>query len=377
MTEVAIAFPLVVAMVLVVFATRVPAARVPGVLAAIALGAVHPLALHAWARFTGAWPDDAPAGPSSAAYLFVYSGIAPLVAFVAVGFARQARCDPARRVVAWLVTIAAYGVVLVSAHRQARLDPEDYRFALPIEATLEPGAGAVGIGSIRLAIGTVASPSGGRECALRVEGRQRIERRLSPGFRGACPMTRVRHDARSGLAIVETVPLWRAGPTNDAGWAVEGAYATQDGRAVVFDPHAAGRSLRVPLGWTIAAGVAVAIALVLLGWAHWLRARARIAERLEPAMHDGDGWFELGDGRRVRERAASSLPVGAALVALVPAGDVAYRANAVARVRHALGGTKARLVTDACDMAASLESIALTVAALGATPAAAALSAMT
>lgn len=378
MTEAAIAFPIVVAMVLVVFATRVPAARVPGVLAAIVLGAVSPVALLAWERFYNSLPDDPnDVHPGPALVVFVYSGLAPLVAFVAVGFARQPRCDGARRTAAWLVTVAAYVILVAAASRHARLDPEDYRFELPVEATLEPGSGYVGIGNIRLAVGYVPWSSGGRECVLRIDGRERIDRVLSPGLNSVCAPVRVRHDARNELAIVETVSLWSGLPASDVAWKVEGTYSTRDGQLVVFDTHAVGSALRVPTGWTIGAGLAVGAAFVMLFAAQWLRRRACMADRMVAALHDGTGWFDLADGRRVREAAASTLPEGFSLIALAPSpAGTTYRANAAPRIVRAWSGTRDELVTHARDVAASLDSIALTVAALGVTPAAAALSSM-
>lgn len=377
MTEAAIAFPILVAAVLVVFATRVPAARVPGVLAAIALGAVPPVALHAWLRFSDALSDRPDVvHPGTALVFFVYSGLAPVVAFVAVGFARQPRCDRARRAVTWLVTACAYAVLAASAYRHARLDPEDYRVELPTEVTLEPGSGYVGVGSIRFAMGYVPWSSGERECVLRIDGRERIEHVLSRGLTTTCAPTRVRLDAKNELAIVEMLPIWSGPPASDVAWRVEGAYSTRDGHMVDLDTHAVGAALRVPREWTIGAGSAVAIALVLLFVAHGLRGRAQMADALVAATHVGAGWFELADGLRVREVAAGALPEGAALVALAPAPVDAYRASAGPRLVCAWSGTKDELVTDPRDVAASLESIALTVAALGAMPAAAALTAM-
>lgn len=356
---------------LVWLGTGGPQARQVGMLAAIVLGLLGPLAVTAHDAFDAVITNEGTSTqPSSSGVSLAVAAFGLLFTLVVTGFARCRHLDVHRRRLAWLAVTAGYLALLAAAFRHSRLDHETYRFGLPVVAELRPGESVeIDHATFRLS----------EECRLTVIGRIGASRalpKMGRGYRGlasapdagaaSCAPVRIRRDARSAVAVVEALPI---PAMSDLSWSLEGAYSTTDGHRVGLDTQTLAPALRPPISWTIGAALSVVVALGFLAAARLLRQRGEVAEAHFPAIHHGDGWFELADGRRLRERDASSVPVGEVTVGILePVVNDAYRAPAMPRLVRAWSGNRHAIATRLRDYAASCEGVALAVVAIGTTP---------
>jgi hypothetical protein len=129
----------------------------------------------------------------------------------------------------------------------------------------------------------------------------------------------------------------------------------------------AAHRLAPPRGWMLAgvSGAAIAACLVLLG--HLARRRAQ-RTGFADAEHVGDGWIEIGDGRRIHAPAAAALPTGRVVAALSAGGPASYRETGGPVVLGVEPGTLDDLRREGLDRATAFEASALALAALGMAP---------
>lgn len=200
-------------------------------------------------------------------------------------------------------------------------------------------------------------------------GRLGIEIAPRIAFPSACHAVRVRHDAVNEIVLVETMPLW-ASPYDERAWHVIAVHSTRNAAEVPLDVHVLRSLLRVPPSWASCAAFASAFSLMLLHASVVHRRRAKGLEGLVDAVHEGDGWFTVADGRRFRVPSAGDLELGAFGVRIAePSLPADYRASAAATIEPVEPGNPSASIARARDLVGSYESAALFAALAGAMPA--------
>jgi hypothetical protein len=255
------------------------------------------------------------------------------------------------------------------AARAGRPEPARYVESLPIVSELTEGDRATVAGhELRYVGEATPPPSEVREC--RLEGVEGVSPWYaeSPGSGGPrCSGVRLRFDAVSDVAVVET----RYGDDNDGEeewrWSQRGAFWASSGEAVEVRIVDVAASVAPPRGWLAAAAVGALAGAAFLLAAR--RARRRMTlQRGTDARHEGDGWVVLPDERRVHAAQVASLPLGPVVVFLGNEPVATYRAPGAPTIERAAPGSMALRERSAADLVASLEAAATSVALLGTMP---------
>lgn len=349
------------------FVTRKSVPRAAGLATAIALASVVPLAIVVYERF--ARPIDSLGMPApSYDVLEARVGIVPVLAVAAGAFAMHRGIDTLRRLLAWTCALACAAVfVFAAAHTEGRRDREEVPRALPVVAVLAEGAKPLRLGAITVEL----RRERGTGCRVHVSGDYAMDAFVPASTGSYCPPTRVRNDAVDELIVVEVLPPWNAPLlADDSAWEVMAVRSTRDGRPSMLDAASMRASLRVPVEWSAAAACAGAFAFAWLFVAQRMRLRARALAALVDAKHEGEGWFVLDGGQRVRVPLATALAMGPFAVRVEGRGEEAYRSSAATTIDPICAGTVADNVDRVRDFAGSCEGIALAAVAIGASPAA-------
>jgi hypothetical protein len=353
-------------------------AGLPVVIACACLGIV---AAFAYADFTRSVGSESHFGElSSGAIALVFGGVTPFMVVVGLFLATH---DRARSTAAWIASIVCALVFFFTAARAGHTDRDHLVPPMPVAGELTVDGPPMTLGALSLSLRReVSSRSDGElveGCVLTVASHHGAETlRVADQPLASCPRVRVRHGAKSDVVVIEAVERWYADWANeDAVWHVETVRSTRDGAPVSLDAHRFQKEVRVPPDWVGVAAFAAAGALGLLFIGRrWRRRASRLVASLEDAKHEGDGWFTLADGRRIRLPSAAALAKGtfAVRVREEPAA-AAYRTPSAVTLEHVRPGAKNDHAERARERAGCFEGIAFAFAALGAMPALAALTA--
>jgi hypothetical protein len=267
-------------------------------------------------------------------------------------------------VTAWLFAIAATMIFFAAARRSGDFERERLLANMPVAATLTVDGPPVIVGSISVALGA----RGACYVSTSVRGGSEHTDWLQDSVNGCVPV-RVRHDARNAIVVIEDIPLW-ASPSSGA-WQRVAVRSTRDGHEVSLDDvRTFEGSLLVPPAWATLAAFSAAIAFYFALVAKMYRRRAAALGSLTDAMHEGRGWFALGDGRRFRVATAADLVIGAFVVRVEePAIAGSYRASSSAHVEPVVPGTTRDWIDDPRALGHAYDGIAITAAAVGSMPA--------
>lgn len=328
----------------------------------VALGALVPVAASAHAYFTRPLGDAGSITTHPSVVLVAF--FAPAVAVLGYLLATRRSLSLIRTIAAWAVAIAGALAFVLAARRTGDVDRE--RFVRDMRVV-----GELGIDGPPLTVGalSIALQEPGN-CHVRITTIAGAEIYPWPGLNvGSCTPVRVKHDTVNDVAVIEYVPLWAA-PASGY-WQVLAVHSTRDGRAVSLDDVKVFRgSLFVPTDWAMLAAFSTAFAWTMLLTARVHRRRAAALASATDAVHEGDGWFALEDGRRFFVHSAVDWVLGSFIVQVQePAIAGNYRTSASTNIEPVVPGTRQDRVEEPRACADSCESVALASAAIGMMPA--------
>ena len=338
-------------------------ARAKGIVAGISLGLVVPLAAQIYADFVRPIADVPTSEPESYQRVAVAS-----VVLAVLGWAIVTRTRRLRAAAAWMAAVVASAVFVLAARRGG--DMEGHRVVRDMRI-----AGDLALDGAPLLVGALAidlrrPEPGGDTCDVHIVAPGRRDTVIVIGSYLGCVRVRVRHDAQNDVAIVEHVPVWAA-PWSDI-WTRLTAVSTRDGSPIALDARTLRRSLGVRPELAAGAAFTAALALTFLLAARAQRRRQTKLADLVDAVHVGEGWFAMSDGRRLQSASAwaRELPVGEFAVRLVePPEAPTYRESAAAIVEPVTRGSATTQANEARALVMTYEGVAMFVAALGMTPA--------
>ncbi len=171
----------------------------------------------------------------------------------------------------------------------------------------------------------------------------------------SCPSLDVKHDAKSGLWILET-----------AG-SVSFAFLEPEKKSRDIWPRDVGASIAPPIGWTVGGVVGLILGAVLVGLAHQTRRRGDTLGGIEGTAQ-GDGWVAIHGRAPIHLPETSGVAPGPVLVFLRGGPDATYREMASVVVESWQPVTLQEAKDALASRATTLYALAMTSALLPAAP---------
>jgi hypothetical protein len=269
--------------------------------------------------------------------------------------------------------VAATAVALIALAFAAPLigrpDPDTYLASLPVVGELRADADVQLLGRSftyrRVSVTDPPSvPDEGpgqplpprAECQL--SGLDRMETFYPAG--DGCPALRVLDDAGHDLAVIDSPASGRTGAGSIA-------FHPSNGEELAVSVQSVADRIAPPIGWIFGAALGGIFGAAFVFAASRIRRRAAALAGTE-AQHVGNGYVVLPNGDRVLVDVAAELPLGPVVLDAGTERLPTYRIMGAPTFVSARAGTLAVHGEAMTDLAASLDAIAIAVAALGGAP---------